>query len=187
MESRTDLTCPLPWPAQALPEVTVTVPVGSGCLALMDPDRVAAVWEDLLFDGHEHDHAPGGLMLHRGAIGTHLLWATSVPVAMLHTDGDLIGLSIDLDTIEDELLSDELFAGGDDHAHVDGWSEPHTVAWVSDLALLGDPAGLPEADATGGLMTLRWPAAAGHISGTVLTTHGIRREWRILWHRRPVM
>lgn len=184
MDSRTAPPCPLPWPAQTLPEVKVTIPVGSGCLAIMDPSRVSAVWEDLLFDGHDHDHAPGGFMLHRGAIGTHLLWATEVRVEMMHTDGNLIGLSIDLSSIEDELLDDELFT---DHSHPEGWSAPHTVAWETGAALLGDPAGLPEADATGGLMTLRWPADGGHISGTVLTTGGVRREWRILWHPEPLM
>lgn len=73
---------------------------------------------------------------------------------------------------------------GHDHGHgpTEGWSTPETVRLASPTALFGDPAGLPEADDTGDLIELAFPAAAGHLTLSVYTHGGLRRELRATWH-----
>lgn len=67
------------------------------------------------------------------------------------------------------------------HGHADGWSLVEEVTLVSDRAVLGDPAGLPEADNTGGLIAFTFPAPAGTVSLSVFTDSGLRRELVARW------
>jgi hypothetical protein len=148
----------------------------------MDASTVDVVWADLLYDGIEHDHAAGGLMVHRGAVGTHLPWAAQHGVVVVYgPDGTLAGFDVDLDPLRDEFLHDHLHDG---HETVDGWSDPVEVALFSDRAVFGDPVGLPQADGTGGLMDIAWPSPGGVVRVSVLTSSGVRRAMRVTWASR---
>jgi hypothetical protein len=157
------VTDPSPLRAPAAQTVLDTsIHTGTACLALMDLAAAADVWEDLLFDGHGHQHAGGGLMLNGAALGTHFDYDGDFPVR-LNADGEgrVLALQVNLDPYGDDLEHghghDEAPHGG--HEPIpDGWSEPVTVPLTSDRAVLGDPAGLPEADDVGGLLDVQWPA-----------------------------
>jgi hypothetical protein len=174
------------------------VPTGTACLALMDSDSVAAVWQDLLFDGHDHEHAAGGLMLNGASLGLHVDYDGQFPVAvLLDADGTVRGLRVDLDPYRDDLDSLRRPAGWSQeqeaeplraHAHdtdagasADGWSAPTSVRLTSARALLGDPAGLPQADGTGGLLPLTFPAAGGLLSASVRRASGTPQELLAVW------
>lgn len=212
--------------------VPVSAPTGTACLALMDEADVSLVWQDLLLDGHDHDHGAGSLMMNRGAIGTHLEHDGDFPVLLAETaDGIALGFQVNLDPYGSDLDSLRRPAGwvhgmddeahealhahredyhhhgdghwhshdehddhghehGDDHEHgdghghapiPDGWSEPVAVTLPSDRAVFGDPAALPEADNTGGMLALRWPAAGGVAHASVYSDRGVRRALAVIW------
>lgn len=213
-------TAPAPLP---LPEGTreeVEVYTGTACLAFMDVEAVAEVWEDLLYDGHGHSHGAGGLALNGASVGTQVEHDGEFPVEVVRDgDGFVLALRVNLDPYGDDLADvrqlDHTAAhahvhthdGGHthhhhDHAHDDhghghghgdhdghghggghpeGWSPAEQVRLLSDRVVFGDPAGLPEADNTGGLLDLRFPSAAGAVTFTVFTESGLRRELRACW------
>lgn len=114
-------------PALANGDATITsvptsVSTGTACLTLMDSECAAAVWEDLLFDGFDHDHGAGSLMLNQSAIGTHVEYDGDFPV-VVHTtvDGHALGLEINLDPYGQDLDSlrrpEGWVPGDDDEAH----------------------------------------------------------------------
>jgi len=74
-------------------------------------------------------------------------------------------------------------AGRDDeHGHyAEGWSHPASVTLVSEDAVFGNPAGLPDADDTGGLLDFQWPAAGGVLTASVFTRRGVRRRLVVAW------
>lgn len=71
----------------------------------------------------------------------------------------------------------------DGHGHPDGWSPVETVRLETASVVFGDPAGLPEADDTGDLVGLEFPAPGGQLRVTVYAQHGLRREIRAVWSR----
>lgn len=226
----------------ALPEFdpeSAEVFTGTACLALMDVDVVAEVWEDLLYDGHGHSHGAGGLALNSASVGTQVEHDGEFPVEVYRdADGSVVALRVNLDPYGDDLADvrdldylaahahthshtnghthhhphDHGHAHGahdhdhshshDDHSHAydhdhdhdghgdghghggghpEGWSPVEQIPLPSGQAVLGDPAGLPEADDTGGLLDLRFPATGGRVALTVFTESGLRRELRAVW------
>lgn len=192
---------------------------GTACLALMDTAVTGEVWRDILFDGHDHEHGAGSLMMNSAALGTHVEHDGDFPVAV-HTTGtgQVLGLVVDLDPYGDDLdslrrpadwvhgVDDEAHAAlhhhhedhdhGHDHEHghdgdhdhehghgplTDGWTRPVEVFLLSGTAMFGDPAGLPEADNTGGLLDLRWPAEGGVLHASVYAEGGVRRSLAVVW------
>ena len=188
---------PLPVPTDLIGE-EVEVHTDTACLALMDTVEAGEVWEDLLYDGHDHDHGAGGLMMNEASIGTHFEHDGDFPVR-LYTDaeGKVRALEVNLDPYNDDLDSlrrpdewteeDEHDHGHDhefEHHHprpVDGWSEPVTVPLESGTAVFGNPAGLPQADDTGGLVDIAWPAEVGQVQATTYADGGFRRVLRVVW------
>jgi hypothetical protein len=182
---------PLLDPPSSVVEDT-SVHTGTACLALMDQATTAQVWEDLLLDGHDHSHGAGGLMFNAASLGTHFDYDGDFPVRLHRSiTGQAIALLVHLDPYGEDLDTADHPA---DHAHehgatpdtghgrhADGWTEPERVDLVSAHAVLGDPAGLPEADDTGGLLDLQWPASGGHLLASVLTEGGRRRYLALLW------
>lgn len=187
---------------------------GTACLAAMDAHFTAEVWEDFLYDGVDHDHAAGGLMINSASFGTHLEHDGDYPTVLVRDPGGkVVGFSVNLDPYASDLADVRAEAHAaeahahphshgegheHDHAHDhdhdgvdadavghghhrDGWSEPTSVRLVSARALFGDPAGLPEADDTGGLLDLDFPAAGGELTISVYTEHGLRRELVAVW------
>lgn len=198
----TSAPCPLPVPADLASVEAVSVYTGTACIALMDGAHVSDVWEDLLYDGHDHEHGGGGLMMNAASLGTHFDHDGDFPVRVFrNADGKAVGLEVDLDPYGDDLDSlrrPEGWSSEDEHTHLhaegvehdhehghapapDGWSEPVSVSLVSNHALLGDPAGLPEADDTGGLFDLVWPAGLGKVEASVFTFGGVRRLLAVTW------
>lgn len=176
METVTD--CPVAWPDGVLLDRSRLVTSETACLALMDVDVISRVWDDLLYDGVDHDHGSGGLMLHSGAFGLHLVWPAQHPVAVAYDpSGVLCGFEVDLDPLAEDDFSDL-------DEDVSGWSAPVSVPLLSGRAVFGDPSGLPQADGTGGLMEIAWPAAGGAVDVTVLYEHGSRRTLRLRWRPR---
>jgi hypothetical protein len=210
-------------PAVTSDETVVQVPTsvftGTACMALMDVECAAEVWRDILFDGHDHEHGDGGLMLNSAALGTHVEHDGDFP-AVLYTDveGAVYALVVNVDPYGADLESLRLPAGhahpvdehvhahahggedehthahhhdgdhdhdhGHDHGHgpvADGWSRPVEVFLLSDRAVFGDPAGLPEADNTGGLLEVRWPERGGVVHASVFTERGVRRSLVAVW------
>lgn len=214
-------------------QVPTSVFTGTACMALMDADCAAEVWRDILFDGHDHEHGDGGLMLNSAAIGTHVEHDGDFP-AVLYTDveGAVYALVVNVDPYGADLESlrapaaqahetdahEHFHDHGDGHAHshshshddhdhghghghgdghshddhehghgpaADGWSRPVEVFLLSDRALFGDPAGLPEADNTGGLLDVRWPERAGVVHASVFTERGVRRSLVAVWTPDP--
>jgi hypothetical protein len=212
-----------------LPEgdrTTQSVYTGTACLALMDSAVTSQVWEDILYDGHDHEHGAGGLMLNSSAVGTHLEHDGDFPVELVtNSDGHVLGFRVNLDPYAEDLSDvrgldahgedhghphshgeghehvhphshdhghdhdhshdddhDHNHGAGHGHGHGDGWSSPEKVRLVSASAVFGDPAGLPEADDTGDLIELIFPAEAGELSLTVYSEHGMRREVVAVWN-----
>lgn len=212
----------------ALPEGTreeADVYTGTACLAFMDVEAVADVWEDLLYDGHGHSHGAGGLAINGASVGTQVEHDGEFPVEVVRdSDGHVVALRVNLDPYGDDLADvrqlDHAAAhaqvhthdGGhthhhhdhahdghhhthahdahDDHdhdhdghggGHPEGWSPAEQIRLLSDRVVFGDPAGLPEADDTGGLLDLRFPAPGGTVTFTVFTDSGLRRELRACW------
>jgi hypothetical protein len=163
----------------------------------MDQESVTGVWEDLLYDGHDHQHGAGGLMLNGASFGTHVEYDGDFPVHLVRDSGGAVtAFSVDLDPYRDDLdslrrphgWSDEHehehehgHGHGHEDGHEDGWSAPERVTLVSNQALLGDPAALPQADNTGGLLTLNFPASAGTLAVSVLTQGRVRRYLTAAW------
>lgn len=213
---------PFPWPTSVVEERETALYTGTACLAVMDTEFIAEVWEDILYDGYEHEHGPGGLMLNSGSVGTHLEHDGDFPVVVsVDGAGRAVAFRVDLDPYRDDLDSLRRPAGwtaedeqhlpvahpahdhGHDHGHAhdgdghdhgsddehghghhvvaDGWSEPVTVRLVTETAVLGDPAGLPQADDTGGLLDLAFPAPAGTLQVSVYYEAGIRRDLLAVW------
>lgn len=166
-----------------------SVETRTACLALMDTTVTATVWEDLLFDGDQHSHAPGGLLLNRASLATHLPHDGHFPVT-LHLDdtGLVLGLDINLDPYSDDeedahhtRLHGNNPTGHSTSTHPDGWTTPTHVHLTSAHAVLGDPSGLPEADAVGGLLNLHFPSSAGLLRATTRTQNGTRTILRATW------
>lgn len=227
-----------------LPEVASEekdVYTGTACLAFMDVDVVSEVWEDLLYDGHGHDHGAGGLALNSAAVGTQLEHDGEFPVEVFRdAEGAVVALRVNMDPYADDLADVrtlDYVAGhahahshsdghthhhshthGHDHGahdhdhdhahahsheghghghghdedghehehshgggHPEGWSQVERIPLPSGQAILGDPAGLPQADDTGGLLNLRFPQPGGVVAFTVFTESGLRRELRAVW------
>jgi hypothetical protein len=187
--------CPLAVAADVSAVRHHLVPTGTACLALMDLDSVDAVWQDLLYDGHDHEHAAGGLMLNGASLGLHVDYDGQFPVAVLLDAAGLVrGLRVDLDPYRDDLDSlrrpanwtpaheQEPLHGQVGHGHdADGWSAPAVLRLLSARALLGDPAGLPQADGTGGLLPLTFPTAGGLLSASVRRAGGLPQELLAVW------
>lgn len=134
----TFFVAPVPAPV-TVPEGSRTeesVYTGTACLALMDSAVTGQVWEDLLYDGVDHDHGAGGLMLNSSAVGTHLEHDGQFPVEITRDgQGHVVGLRVNLDPYGEDLhdvrhLDDH--AGGHEHSHSHGeghtHSHPHTHA-----------------------------------------------------------
>lgn len=171
---------------------------GTACLTLLDAATASQVWEDLLYDGHDHEHGAGGLMLNRASAGTHLEHDGSFPVTLYRVaSGEVVGFEVNLDPYGEDLDSlrrPDGWTDEDEHHHADhvrehvhghtaddGWSQPVSVKLVSQDAVLGDPAALPDADDTGGLLSLRWPGPDGSVRLSVLSLGGFRRRLRVAW------
>lgn len=217
-------TCPLMLPEGERTEKQVYT--GTACLALIDAEVTAEVWEDLLYDGYDHEHGAGALMLNSASIGTHLEHDGDFPVELvLDAQGAVVGFRVNLDPYADDLADVRALDGDDDahshghghehahadghshnhsHAHddahghshdhghdahphdgghVDGWSVPETIRLLTAQAVFGDPAGLPEADNTGDLIDITFPAPGGQLTMSVFTDHKLRRELVALWTR----
>lgn len=178
-----DLTgCPTLPPCPAARVDTAVVRTNTACLAVVDPVAAAGVWADLLFDGPGHRHGPGGLMLTGHAAGVHVAYDGDFPVRLLlDAAGRIGGFTVDLDPYRD--LVDPPGPRLRRDAGV-RWTEACPVPLVSDRVLLGDPAGLPEADGTGGLLTVRFPAPVGVLWLAVGSVGGRRREVGAVWQPR---
>lgn len=201
-------------------ERSSSVYTGTACLAAMDSQVTAEVWEDLLYDGTGHDHAAGGLMTNSAALGTHLEHDGDFPVRMvLDHDGQVLAFAVNLDPYAEDLndvrhldlhgdgqghdhehshgstthshlhshehdhthAEDDDHGHSGDHGHGDGWSSVTRIQMVGNKVLFGDPAGLPEADATGGLLEMTFPDSEGTLTASVYTEHGMRRELLVVW------
>lgn len=188
--------CPLPVVPQDVVRDT-TVVTNTACLALMDTSCASHVWEDLLYDGHDHDHGAGGLMLNAASVGTHVEYDGTFPVRVVTDEqGRALSIEIGLDPYAEDLDSlrrPEGWVAHDDeaeesaahgHGDEDGWSQPVTLRLDSANAVLGDPSGLPEADGVGGLLDVVWPAASGQLKISVLSRGGVRKLLRAVWRAR---
>lgn len=219
---------PFPVPVGRVREESVYT--GTACLALIDVAHVADVWEDLLFDGHDHEHAAGGLMVNGASVGTHLDHDGDFPVDVVVDEHDhVVGLRVNLDPYAHDLLDvrhddspttghghshehghgvsgdahthDESTGHGHGHGHAhghdddatghghghgesghaEGWSDVSTVRLDGARAVFGDPAGVDEADGTGGLLDLVFPAPGGLLTLSVNTHDGIRSLLQVTW------
>ncbi|MGV8847034.1 hypothetical protein [Tessaracoccus sp.] len=225
--TETVTSCPVLIPANVNPDPAVGLHTGTACLAFIDPHFVDEVWEDLLYDGYDHDHGAGGLALNSASVATHLeydgdfpmivfrdgagfvravevaldpyseSWATptaSLPVYGAHQDGedghddpDGHGHGHGHEHSPDGHTHDHGHEG--DHEHEDasghgpseGWSAVSIVDLMTDRMSAGDPAGLPQADDTGGLVDLVFAAPGGRLSIAVLTQDRVRTLMRMVW------
>lgn len=148
---------PVPAPV-IVPEGVCTeesVYTGTACLALMDVAVTGEVWEDLLYDGVDHDHGAGGLMLNSSAVGTHLEHDGQFPVEVTRdADGHVVALRVNLDPYGEDLhdvrhLDDH--AGGHKHQHSHGGDHAHSHPHIH---VQGDDHAHADGD-----------AHAGHVDG----------------------
>lgn len=179
--------CPVAIP-EGLGVVRESFRVGTACMALMDTECAAQVWRDLLFDGQGHKHGPGGLMMNRASVGRHLPYDGEFDVVFLtDVEGCVVGAVINVDPYADalepyrDIHDSEGHGHGHGHGDVEGWTPAVAVPWVSAQAVLGDPAGLPEADATGGLLDVRFPMAGGVVTSTVHVANRVAQRWLWVW------
>lgn len=158
----------------------------TACLAVFDVAAADEVWEDVLFDGPGHTHAAGGLVTHTGTVATHPDMDGVFPtVVVSDAAGRTRGFVVDLDPYRQYLAGLRDPAGP--HPGAVGWAAPTAVRLLTDHAVFGDPAGLPGADGTGGLVDLRFPSPAGLLYATVFTAAGIRRWWVVGWAPRTLL
>lgn len=124
---------PVP-PPVVLPDgerVVRSVYTGTACLAFMDSQVTSQVWEDILYDGHDHEHGAGGLMLNSAAVGTHLEHDGDFPVELVvDAEARVLGFRVNLDPYAEDLvdvrgLDDAEDGHGHPHSHGDGHEHDH--------------------------------------------------------------